>query len=77
MVLIDCPPALGLLTLNSLSWADMCWCRCRLSFRARRLAFLLRTLDRVKRSANDRLSLLGVVLTMYDGRNNLAQQVEN
>ena len=78
VVLIDCPPALGLLTLNSLSWADHVLVPLQAEFFALEgLAFLLRTLDRVKRSANDRLSLLGVVLTMYDGRNNLAQQVEN
>ena len=77
VVLIDCPPALGLLTLNSLSWADHVLVPLQAEFFALEgLAFLLRTLDRVKRSANDRLSLLGVVLTMYDGRNNLAQQVE-
>ena len=77
IVLIDCPPALGLLTLNSLSWADFVLVPLQAEYFALEgLAFLLRTLDRVKRSSNDRLNLLGVVLTMYDGRNNLAQQVE-
>ena len=78
VVLIDCPPALGLLTLNGLSWADKVLVPLQAEFFALEgLAFLLRTLDRVKRGSNASLQLLGVVLTMYDGRNRLAQQVEN
>ncbi|MGB1161982.1 MAG: ParA family protein [Alphaproteobacteria bacterium] len=78
VVLIDCPPALGLLTLNSLAWADKVLVPLQAEFFALEgLAFLLRTLHRVKRGSNASLQLLGVVLTMYDGRNRLAQQVEN
>ena len=78
VVLIDCPPALGLLTLNGLAWADRVLVPLQAEFFALEgLAFLLRTLDRVKRGSNASLQLLGVVLTMYDGRNRLAQQVEN
>lgn len=78
VVLIDCPPALGLLTLNGLAWADKVLVPLQAEFFALEgLAFLLRTLDRVKRGSNASLQLLGVVLTMYDGRNRLAQQVEN
>lgn len=78
VVLIDCPPALGLLTLNSLAWANRVLVPLQAEFFALEgLAFLLRTLDRVKRGSNASLQLLGVVLTMYDGRNLLARQVEN
>lgn len=75
-ILIDCPPSLGLLTLNALCAAGSVLIPLQCEFLALEgLAQLKGTIDRVQQSLNSRLTILGVVMTMYDGRTNLAQQV--
>jgi chromosome partitioning protein len=75
-VLIDCPPSLNLLTINALASADAVVVPLQCEFFALEgLSQLLSTVDQVKRTLNPRLSIHGVVLTMFDPRNNLATQV--
>lgn len=75
-IVIDCPPSLGLLTLNALCAADAVLIPLQCEYLALEgLAQLKGTLDRVREKLNPRLRILGVVMTMYDGRTNLAQQV--
>lgn len=75
-VLIDCPPSLGLLTLNALCAAGRVLIPLQCEYLALEgLAQLKGTIDRVQQHLNPRLDILGVVMTMYDGRTNLAQQV--
>ncbi|MCQ0969326.1 ParA family protein (plasmid) [Paracoccus sp. TK19116] len=77
IVLIDCPPALGLLTVNALVAAHSVLVPLQAEFYALEgLSQLLQTVKQVRQSANDGLRVNGVLMTMSDGRNNLAQQVE-
>ncbi len=76
-ILIDCPPALGPLTVNALGAANSVLVPLQAEFYALEgLSHLVRTIDRLRKTLNPNLSLGGIVLTMVDGRNRLSTQVD-
>lgn len=75
-ILVDCPPSLGLLTLNALTAADALLIPIQCEYFALEgVSELMRTVEQVRRYLNPNLAIDGVLLTMFDERTNLAQQV--
>ena len=75
-IFIDCPPALGLLTVNALNAAHAVLVPMQCEFFALEgLSHLVRTIERIKTSYNEMLEIQGIVLTMFDSRNNLSDAV--
>ena len=77
-VFVDCPPSLGILTVNALAAADKVLVPMQCEYYALEgLTALLDTIGRVRETLNPTLSLEGLLLTMFDGRNSLARQVQD
>ena len=77
-ILIDCPPSLSLVTINALVAADAVIVPLQCEFLALEgVTDLIRNINQIKKKFNPSLALHGVVLTMYDKRNNLSQMVED
>ena len=75
-IFIDCPPSLGLLTINSLTAAHSVLIPLQCEYYAMEgLSQLLKTIQLIKQALNPRLKIEGILLTMFDGRNNLSHQV--
>lgn len=76
-IIIDCPPSLGLLTVNALTATNHILIPMQCEFYSLEgLSHLLTTLELTKENLNDNLNILGIILTMYDKRNKLTEQVE-
>jgi chromosome partitioning protein len=76
-IFLDCPPSLGFLTLNAITAADFVLVPLQCEYYALEgLSQLLNILKAVKKGLNPALKIVGIVLTMYDSRNNLSSQVE-
>ncbi|MFQ5737083.1 MAG: ParA family protein [Thermodesulfobacteriota bacterium] len=77
-VIIDCPPSLSLLTVNALAAADSVLIPLQCEYYALEgISQILHTIDLIKEGLNPDLEIEGIVLTMFDSRNNLAHQVED
>jgi len=77
-IFVDCPPSLGLLTVNALTAATDVIIPVQCEYLALEgLSLLLDTIERIRQSLNERLSVFGIVMTMFDSRTNLAEQVVN
>jgi chromosome partitioning protein len=77
-IIIDCPPSLGLLTLNAMTAAHSVIIPLQTEFYAMEgLSQIVRTISLVQKGLNPGLRIEGIVLTMYDGRNNLSKQVDD
>ena len=77
-VFIDCPPALGILTINALTAADAVLIPVQCEYYAMEgLTRLIGSIERIRQSINPHLSIEGIVLTMFDSRNTLARQVSD
>jgi chromosome partitioning protein len=77
-IIVDCPPSLGLLTINALTAASSVLIPVQTEYYALEgLSQLLNTIQAVRSKTNPNLELLGIVLTMFDKRNSLSEQVQN
>lgn len=77
-IIVDCPPSLGLLTINALSASDFVLIPVQAEYYALEgLSQLLNVVERVQNTINPNLKVMGVLLTMYDPRNSLSEQVKD